>query len=184
MSKNISVSDLLQLKEFKGLKEFDFLPISFDIKVKDILHELGIDINKGYTIVYQRHRNAQNKIVDGYMYQGYVRADLEYRNSPFCSMEDRIIMTGSKDISLTKELSKLQGGGGSTFLSTDDEIALEAAKEVLYPDQYNEDATDAEKKILLMQNIVDSVRGSCYSESGNLKSFTEWQESEENVVTM
>jgi len=171
MSKRVSMSDILAIDEFKGLKEFDLLPVEMDNKVLPYLHMLGINKLLGYEVIADQHRNLQNKIVVGYSYIGEMRTCEEFKNSPFCSLEDRIIMTGSKDISLTKELSKL-AGGGSSMVEREEE---DKDPEDLLTQEYVEDNWEqTTKQITALESIVKFVRGNPYNESGNRKTYLEY----------
>ena len=178
MTINISVSDLQVIESFKNLTEFDFLPIENDKYVLPYLREFGMDIRQGYEIIAHKHRNKQNKVVTGYYYSGDIRTDNKWRNSSMCIMEDRIIMTGRKDFSLTQELCKLSGSGGITFHPDgDEEDALKSPLEALTADMYEPEGDIATEQIKVLNSLVFAIRGSPYNDAGNLKTHQDWMDS-------
>jgi len=173
---SISFSDMLLVDEFKGLREIDLLPVEIDSKVLPYLYEVGMDTNKGYQVVVNKHRNKQNKIVIGFLWAGEIRIDSAFRESPFCSATDRIIMSSKKDFSLTQELCQLQGGGlnYSKFSSEEDE---RDEKDYLELELYEKDYVEVSSYLKTLEDVIFNVRGSPYNEWGSLKTLEQYLES-------
>lgn len=112
MAKAVSMKDVIKCLNYlghEGINEIHLLPRYQDDIVKPVLHELGIDINKGFYIKAQKHRTLDNDIHLGYRYYGTIRSDREWANSKACDVMERIAITSFTDISLTKELCNLVG---------------------------------------------------------------------------
>lgn len=175
--KKISISDLMTLEEFKELKnEASFLPITVDKLVLKTLHTLGLDKHKGYKIVAENHRNLQGKVLTGYVYIGEIRNDKEYLNSPFCTAEERIIATSTKDFSLTQELLKMSWGNSDygSFQEEIDDDGKPAKASPALKENFEDNWEDHSKYIETLQQIVENVRGCSMGEDGSLKTHKEW----------
>lgn len=89
------------------MREIDLLSLDYDVKVFPYLYEMGVDTDKPVFIVAANFRDSNNKVGVGYLYQGEMRRDRQFINSPWCSIIDRVSIAYSKDFSLGQELVQL-----------------------------------------------------------------------------
>ena len=170
---SISVSDLLVLPEFKGWSEWDVIKLTSDEKVLPFFFNLGLDINKGYTYEYNKHRNLQNKVVDGFRIIGEIRIDKEFRNSPFCTLIDKIIANSVTDVSFAMDLANRMGSTLNYSKFEDDHE--KSSKEGFTADLLEPDYIAAESQINAVMSVLEGIRGTPMNDSGSLKTFEEWQ---------
>lgn len=98
---SFGVKDLRDMAEMAGL---DFS----ELNVREVLHNLGVDISKGVMTDYGEYRSLlSNKVEEGYIIRGYERSDEEWVGSSDCSDDNRILVRSKDDPSLRKELLDL-----------------------------------------------------------------------------
>ena len=169
---SISFDDLLQFPELKGYCEVLLLPLQMDESVLKCCHQLGMDITKGYEYIPSKMRTLRNTVVTGYRVSGEIRTDREWRNNPLCTLTERIIISTKQDVSLTKELCTLMNSSLDYKSFTDDEDCDDGYK---YEENYEEDMVEVGNELKVLQDVVNSVRGSSMGASGGMKTFEEYQ---------
>ena len=159
MSKPVSFTDVIKCLNHlghTGINEIHLLPKSQDELVKPILHELGINVNLPLRVQAYKHRNLDNDVVFGYRYEGTIRSDREWINSPGCDLMERISITSFSDLSLTRELCDLIGKAPD-ITEADGAYSLEdetTSKELIV------ETYEADRELLNQLNaICKSIRG-------------------------
>ncbi len=172
--KSISVYDLQKVSTLQKYNIFEIISPELDDILEDVLWEYGIDTCKGVEFVVSYHRCLDKQKRVGFMVVGEVRADAQFRLSPFCSVEDRMIAAGKRDMSLAKELSAMQNFSQTNYGS---EIALEMEEEgELYQDMEEIERIEAEMEA--MERALYNIRGEQRKRSGSLKTLREYHEAE------
>ena len=169
----ISFKDVLLISEFAGLTEFDLLQTKMDIKVLPYLHTLGMDSKKGYEIRASQHRTLTGKIHTGFTYCGDIRLDKEFRDSPYCSMVDRLVIAGTKDPSMLHELAGLMNSTVNYSSANDckeEEDLPEGLAKLLYVDGWQKAITVIDS----LTAVIENTRGVSMGADGGLKTFEQW----------
>lgn len=97
ISRNISESDL------QVFKEYDNTVASRN----KLLYKLGVDVSMTVEVIECQHRNLQGKVVDGRLFMGFERLDLDWCKSGFASLE--AFIASSNDPTLGKEIVTMNG---------------------------------------------------------------------------
>ncbi len=111
----VSFSDILKLKEFYGMSEFDLLPRKMDNDVFPYLFKLGSDIDKPVSVQACLHRNVDDQQILGYRYVSYERTDKEWLESGRCSIGARIAACTDPHLAADLYVYSKQGIGESGF---------------------------------------------------------------------
>lgn len=82
---NLSVSDLLLVDGFKESFGQDNKE-----KIKEILFNNGMDVNKEFELVFCRHRNLRGMVVECQRYEGEERFDRDWLKSGAASWEAQL----------------------------------------------------------------------------------------------
>lgn len=173
--KRVSFRDVLLCEGFEHLNEFDLLPVDMDEQVLPILFQLGIDTNKGYQIVANKHRTLTGKIATGFIYDGFVRIDKAFQKSPFCTIEDRIAAAGVSDPSLALDMCASMNAT-LNYGSFSEDGELEELPTGIANLLYVEGHESATNELDALNVICYNVRGDPYGTGGSLKTFHEWTE--------
>ena len=173
--KSVSFRDVLLCEGFENLNEFDLLPIEMDEKVLPTLFKLGIDTNKGYKIVANQHRTLTGRIATGYLYDGFVRIDKEFRKSTFCTIEDRIAAVGCTDPSLAPDMCASMNAT-LNYGSFSEDGELEELPTGVAKLLYVEGHEAATNELDALNAICYNVRGNPYGVGGSLKTHAEYVE--------
>lgn len=171
--KSISTYDLLKVSSLAHLSIFDLINPQYDYLVNEVLWEYGLDVDRPliYEVTYHRCLDKQAKV--GFVIIGEVRQDKQFRLSPWCTAEDRMIAAGKKDLSLARELAgmmNIQNNYGSEF-ALEDEEAME-----LWQDQ--DEIERIEDELASMRIVLDNVRGNQFKRNGTRKLAHEYHEQE------
>ena len=158
MSKSIAFKDVIKCLNYlghQGINEINLLHPSMDEIVKPILHELGMDKDKGFYVAANKLRTMDNEVVIGYRYVGTIRSDREWINSKACDAIDVVAISSFSDLSLTEQLSELLGK--SLTLTDDMYMAMDEDDSIAghISETYEEDS----KLIRELNNICKAVRG-------------------------
>lgn len=173
---SVSLSDIIlamKVEEDLNYNEIELLSKETDDLVLQYAHSFGLDDKQGYAFIYNRHRNLQNQVVDGFRIIGEIRKDRAFINSPFCTTEDRAIGLADKDIGLAKELFGMMGAkvtyGSLKGEDVDEDGDMPEAS-------YLEADYDSVLNTINTYNqICHDIRGTAYNEYGNLKNYQEWK---------
>jgi hypothetical protein len=171
---SISLSDIIaaiKVTEDVTFSEVELLSTETDELVLKYAHIFGLDDRQGYGFIYNRHRNLQNKVVDGFRIVGEIRTDRDFINSVWCNTEDRAISHANKDFGFTKELFGMLGARvpyDTVKGDTDDSSTSESG----YAEPDYDETND---KIIRFNNLVADIRGNAYNEYGKLKTYSEWK---------
>lgn len=173
---SVSLSDIIAaMKVEEGLEynEVQLLSKDTDDLVLQYAHTFGLDDKQGYAFLYNRHRNLQNKVVDGFRIIGEIRKDRAFLNSPFCSVEDRAISLADKDIGLSKELFGMLGAkvtyGSLKGEDIDEDGTMSEGSFI------EADFDEVDGKIRMFNQICFDIRGTAYNDYGKLKTYEEWK---------
>lgn len=172
--KAISCLDLQLIPELSHLNIFEIVHPDNDEIVAPFLYEFGMDMNKGVEVVCSHHRRLNRQAATSFVFVGEVRTDNAFRLSPFCSVEDRLIMAGKTDLSLAKELASManvaQTNYGVSF-ALDNEEAGE-----LHQDK--EDIDRIESELELLETMLSHIRPEQRRKDGSLKKMREYNSQE------
>lgn len=172
--KSISALDLQLIPELSHLNIFEIVHPDNDDLVAPFLYEFGMDMNKGVEVVCSHHRRLNRQAATSFVFVGEVRTDNAFRLSPFCSVEDRLIMAGKTDLSLAKELASManvaQTNYGVSF-ALDNEEAGE-----LHQDK--EDIDRIESELELLETMLSHIRPEQRRKDGSLKKMREYNNQE------
>ncbi len=172
--KSISYKDLQRVSFLSHLSQFDMMSPTNDHLVAPALWEYGIDIERGllYSVSYHRCLDRQARV--GLVITGDIRSDKEFRQSPFCTLEDRMILAGLTDQSLARELASLQNVAQTNYGS---EQALENEED----GELNQDIDEIERIEAEMEALgyaLNNIRGDQYKRNGARKTMRDYQEAE------
>lgn len=171
MSFSISLSDLKLIDCLAHMSERDMMcPSNEDVMMK-YLHMFGLDEHYGYAYVPSTHRNMQNKVVTSFRVCGDVRCDANFRNGPYASLADRLVMTAYTDISLTEELGLLTGLSRA-YGGMDSEEGL---KESMPDNQLEPEWQSKEESLWRMAAMCEKIRGPYFTDGGALKCKEDYQ---------
>ena len=133
--------------------------------------ELGIDPKKSYRYVAAKHRNLRNQIITGLMLQGEIRLDQAFKSSPFCTMDDRLVIIGQNDSSLLAEV------GRHAYVQTDMTAAEreQSRKATVDASILESDWKDSEALLESIEKAIAAIRGDAFLPSGAVKKFADWQ---------
>lgn len=152
----ISLYDLLSFDESKEIvKNNDFSGFY------KLLHDVGFDINSEieFQDVYCRSM-IDHRIICLGRWVGFERSDREWLESEYCTLNNRIMIAGRKDLHLMLEMERMMrtanftgmiidhmGGEDSVYVGTDDALddMLEISKKVLNDVKLQEKATQTKK---------------------------------------
>jgi hypothetical protein len=171
MSFSISLTDLKLIDCLSHMSERDMMNPANEKVMLKYLHMFGMDCNYGYAYVPSTHRNMQNKVVTSFRVCGDIRCDASFRNGPYASLTDRLVMTAYTDISLTEELGKLVGLSRA-YGGMDSE---ESMKEFMLDSQLEPEWQSKEENLWRMAAMCESIRGPYFTEAGSLKTKEDYQ---------
>lgn len=170
MSRVLSFRDLQLIPELGGLTEIELLEIARDGLVNDYLAQLGFNVLSPILYVPAKHRDLQGGVGVGFRAVGEITTSESYLDNPLCTQVERLIITGLKDMSLTRELAKMMGAGVDYY------GAINAEDENFPPELIEEDAEEVLDQMELLVMIRDEIRGTPYNEWGSLKTEEEYQQ--------
>jgi phosphate-selective porin len=180
--KSISFSDILTFPIFSDYTEDMLLNPKMDKYVMPYLHLLGGDINTGYQVVANKHRNLNNRVVIGYRYVMQSRTDYEYVHSNQCEVIDRIAAAAMKDPSLAVEMASLMNqsfnfssfheGGVDTDYGRENRVGTTI---IAFPEELLEDDWKHTEAVLeAMKETILAVRGKPNKANGDLKGLSDY----------
>lgn len=175
---SISVSDLQLISELSTLSEFDIVNPDNDEKVAKYLYAIGMDCyDYPYCFVPNRHRNLQGQDIVGFRAIGEIRCDVEYRNSYLAGITERLIISSYTDPSCTEEIAELafKTRNWEEYLNDNDSLDWDESRAIFPLDQLEENWEEAEATIKELEDVLYSIRGSCYNSSGSLKMMHEYK---------
>lgn len=173
--KSISYKDLQRVSFLSHLSQFDMMSADNDEVVGEALWEFGIDINFPLCYNVSYHRTLNKEAICGLMISGEIRQDKQFRLSPFCTLEDRMIIAGMKDLSLAHELAAIQNVAQSNYgsnMSLEDEEVTEHLM----------DASETERiedELEALGNALNNIRGDQFLSNGARKRMKDYHMSEE-----
>jgi hypothetical protein len=162
--------------------EKDLLSINRDEEVNRALAVIGYDLDEPILYAPALHRDMTGHTEIGYLIYGSTQINRSWIDSPFASLTERLEAVCYRDVSLFQELAKLGCAVreyGGEKVSTDD---FGYEPEDLPPDQLEPDWKESGAEIEKLVAARDEIRGTCYSESGALKTPSEylsWMEAQE-----
>jgi hypothetical protein len=162
--KTISVTDLKRIPELAHLRMIDFIDPKNDALIAPFLKVLGFDLDYPIEYLARQHRNLKGEVVIAYMIAGEVECNERFLNSPFATMEDRIIVAGYKDMSLANQMASAMS------TSRDFQGAAEAFPQELA----NPDEQAILDQIDVLNGLIDQVRPGRYKDCGSLKTLAEY----------
>lgn len=162
--KTISVTDLKRIPELAHLRMVDFIDPKNDALIAPFLKILGFDLDYPIEYLARQHRNLEGKVVIAYMIAGEVECNERFLSSPFCTMEDKIIVAGYTDMSLANEMAR--------SLSTNRDI--QGVAEAFPAELANPDEQVILDQINVLQNLIEQVRPGMYKECGGMKTMAEY----------
>jgi hypothetical protein len=171
--KVVSTHDLKLIPELAHFSLFDLINPDNDAVVNEFLWTMGLDIDRPLEYDVSYHRTLTKKSVVGFVIIGEVRTDRQFRLSPWCTAEDRMIAAGKKDVSLARELAammNIQNGYGSEQSLEDEEVGE------LFQDQ--SEIERIEDELTAMKVVLDNIRGNQYKRNGTRKLAHEYHEQE------
>jgi hypothetical protein len=173
MSRTVSFRDLQLCTAFAGMNEIAMLRIENDAAMAEVLSQIGFDVEYPITYVPSKHRDMQNKVGVGYMCVGDISINRKFVNSYLCSTVERMIAASYSDPSLTRELGALMGHHVNYRSLLEDDA--EWGGEELPEDMLEPDRREVAALIQSLAELRDSIRGSQYNESGDLKCYEEYR---------
>ena len=166
--KCISFQDLLLATTLSSYRELDLLHPSMDDKVADVLKQCGVDINKPVLYTPCKHRTLRNKVVLGFVASGDLSLKDQYRH--LFDVTERIAVAATTDIYLARDMIKMS----HTPLITDVERVSDREEDPLDRVEEEDDYHEVLANIKQLEELRDSLRGSCFNESGGLKTYDEY----------
>lgn len=163
--KTISASDLKLAPELSNFGPLDWIDPKNDLAIYPYLHMLGIDTDYAVSISASQHRNLQGKLVIGYQFSGEIRLDPEFRASPFCTVEDRIIINGATDLGLADDMSRSLSMGREYGSGVVEGFPAELC---------NPDEQEIIERIAVLEQLIDVARPGRFKECGSLKTVAEY----------
>jgi hypothetical protein len=174
MSRTVSFRDLMVCTKLAHIKnEIELLSTENDAVMADILGQVGFDTEYPITYVPVKHRDMQNKVAVGFMAVGDISINRSFINSYLCSTVERMIAASYVDPSLTRELGSLMGHHVNYRSLLDDDA--EWSGEELPDEMLEPDRREVAALIKSLAELRDTIRGSMYNESGDLKTFEEYR---------
>lgn len=164
--KNISCTDLQLIPELAHLRMLDFIDPANDALIAPFLKVLGFDLDYPITYIPCQHRNMQGKVVIAYVIAGEVECNAAFLNSPWATMEDRIIVTGYRDVGLASEIAN----GQTKSRSYEGEGQIQ---EGFSPELTNPDEANILMQIKVLADLLLSVRGDPFKQDGSRKALDE-----------
>lgn len=172
--KHISANDLSLIPSLSHFNQFDILNPANDCVVNPVLYEMGFAIDLGLCYTVAHHRRLTGEVCTGFLILGEVRTDREFRLSPWCSVEDRMICAGKTDISLARELAGMSGVSqsqyGGSFAPEDEEM------NELHQDLDDIERIEAEMEALGI--VLEAVRGNQHRKDGSRKRPIDYHQEE------
>jgi len=176
MSRVISFRDLMLCTSLSHIKnEVEMLKVENDDAVAEVLSKIGFDCDYPVTYIPSKHRCMRNKVAVGFMAVGEISLNRSFINSGMCSTTERLIASSYTDPSLTRELGRLTGNYVNyKSLLEDDAVDSgdDLPEDMLEPDRHSVAA-----EIRLLADLRDTIRGSMYNDSGDLKTYEEYKKS-------
>lgn len=169
----LSLHDLRQLEQFKGIPELELIQKKYDADIITQAYTIGMDVTDGYCFEYHLHRPLSSKVpVMGFVLKGSYRKDDEFRHSAAYTPEAQILSSLRSDVSLTRELCSLSG----TSFDYSKMVENDAEKDREDIDSVEEDFDENTKLIAMMTALLLEARGNPYNEWGNFRNYKEWHE--------
>ena len=110
MHRSISFYDLLLFDQSKQI-----VMEGKDVELLKLLHDIGFDITKelNYELCYHRPMST-NQVFYGDRIVGAERIDLEWLESEYCTMENRLEIAGMRDLELQRDMIEMMQVGNWT----------------------------------------------------------------------
>lgn len=180
-----SLSDLKLISELSHMSEFDMVKPENDALMVKYLWKLGCDV-PDYPWIYlpSKHRNLQDQIVVGYRAVAEVRCDPEYLNSFMADITQRMTITSYVDPSKMEEMAELsyKVRDWTEYLNDNDSLDWQEERAITPLDQLEPDYLEQEAAIKELEDILVSIRGSCYNASGSLKMMDEYHQESVEII--
>jgi hypothetical protein len=155
------------------MNEIEMLHPDNDKAMALVLSKIGFDVEYPIQYLPSKHRDMNNKVAVGFMACGDISINRAFVNSYLCSTVERMIAASYVDPSLTRELGALMGHHVNYRSLLDDDT--EWAGDEMPEDMLEPDFEEVGRQIATLAEIRDSLRGSQYNESGDLKTYAEYQ---------
>ena len=169
MSRVFSFRDLQRIPELSKYTETEMLDIEMDGMINKYLAQLGFNVNAAVLYEPAQHRDLSGHVEIGYRAVGEVTHDPAWLEHPLCNTTERIIFRARTDMSLAKELARMQCSGINW--SEDN-----GESDPDFPESLVEkDFEDTTTMLDLLRTVRDAVRGNPYNEYGALKTPQEYQ---------
>lgn len=169
----ISLHDIKQLQQFKGIPELELIQKKYDADIITEAYDIGMDVTDGYCYQYHLHRPLSSKVpIMGFVLKGSYRKDAEFRHSAAYTPEAQILSSLRSDVSLTRELCSLSG----TSFDYSKMLEEERERDREDIDSVEDDFDENTKLIEMMTTFLIQARGTPFNDWGNFKSYKEWHE--------
>lgn len=166
-----SFRDLQRIEALSHMSEIDMLDIKNDKLISEYLAIMGIDVEYGVEYFPANHRDISGYAAVGMMVRGEVDINRNKLNSPFGTLENKLIAAAYQDLSLCSALAELSGLARDTIGIGKDVV------EIAFEDEnICEDYESVTHQIKELYNLRDSIRGSCRNSAGSIKRFDEYEE--------
>jgi hypothetical protein len=154
---SVSYRDVLHCFKVMGITKYkNEVELLLDEKtdaVKHIIYQLGIQSEMPYHSIVQKHRDLNDVVDIGYLFEGKMREDREWVQGVGCPLMARVALTAFKDPSLTIELCKLMGRS-TDFMSK----PVESQKEILPLNQQSPTWADDEISMEQLDLVLELVK--------------------------
>ena len=174
----LSVSDLKLATKLSGMSELEIIKVENDEIVSEIIYQLGIDTEFPWIYTANKHRNIRDQVLIGYRIAGEIRIDEEFRNSKLAGIQERLVISSYKDVSMMEEIAELafKVRDFSEYLNDSDSLEFDEERALFGQDQLEPDWEQAEDHIRELNDILLAVRGSPYTSSGALKTMQDYKD--------
>ena len=183
MPRSISLRDIQKVSYLSKYSEKELLSIHRDDEVNGVLATLGFDLEQPILYFPCLHRDLTNHVAIGYLAIGETQINRSFIDGPFADLTSRLEAAAYNDVSLMIEIASLatvsREYGANEELGLDDNSYWEDE----FKGQLEPDWQIQQEKLLVLEKVRDSIRGSPYNASGSLKTPEEYKEYLESLTT-
>lgn len=154
-----SFYDILKIKEFEGLSQFDLLKREMDDVVAPYLFRIGGNIDKGIKIQACVHRTVDLQTVTGYRYVLLERNDKEWLANRNCSMSARIHAQTDPELASDMVRMSMQGTSESKFIEMCAKVAGKDGTVGSMKKDEDENWEENRSTMLALRSIQKDIRG-------------------------
>lgn len=158
--RRVSFVDLKKLPHFFKMPSIQIMQPENEDKLRDVLWELGVDVNRKYGFQAYKHRTFDGEVVLDFSVVGDERTDKQWLKSKYATVQ--ALIASQKDNELKSDLirSSSEGVGDKDLMAFAlNTLTKERVRNSRQGIEYDDGWKEMENMIGAMNRVIENVRG-------------------------